>query len=561
MYVPLNQVSHPTDEQRHEMLRNSLENAGRSEDYEYIIKYLSPPPEITEIIPAGSMRGTRIGIIGGGLAGLCTAFELRKLGADITILEASEDRIGGRVYTQYFDDTYYAEFGALRIPISHETSWYYMNLFGLNTISMTPPRGDNFIYVHNTRLRTRDSIQEILYPFYNLTVQEKNTPWPELSSYAFHYAFQQLTPEIRAELIQTLPSYSPEILYYSKQSTRQVFESLGLSQGAMNLISAASPGIGAYLTESFEELLAEEYTMDYWNTYQIQDGNVNLPLAFYRSFQSQDPPEYGSLSPDLLGNVIYKAGHKVSGIYRSQYRNKVVIKYSDTIEGKDKAEIFDYCICTIPFSSLRAVEIKPYFSNMKMQAIMELNYSDAQKSFFVCNKRFWERDTDYGRIRGGISFTDQIIQFIFYPNDHNICLEKGSCSPKEPGVLLASYGLNQNAIRLGNMDDLSRYEVIRQNVEEVHGLPRGYLHSIVEYFQTVDWFQQPHFRGAFVVNMPGQKELFSHVMTQPEYNHRVYFAGEHISQKHGWIQGALYTAKEAANQLAKFYATHMMTLI
>ena len=93
----------------------------------------------------------------------------------------------------------------------------------------------------------------------------------------------------------------------------------------------------------------------------------------------------------------------------------MVIKYSDTIEGKDKAEIFDYCICTIPFSSLRAVEIKPYFSNMKMQAIMELNYSDAQKSFFVCNKRFWERDTDYGRIRGGISFTDQIIQFIFIP--------------------------------------------------------------------------------------------------------------------------------------------------
>ena len=33
------------------------------------------------------------------------------------------------------------------------------------------------------------------------------------------------------------------------------------------------------------------------------------------------------------------------------------------------------------------------------------------------------------------------------------------------------------------MDDLSRYEVIRQNVEEVHGLPRGYLHSIVNTFR------------------------------------------------------------------------------
>ena len=111
------------------------------------------------------------------------------------------------------------------------------------------------------------------------------------------------------------------------------------------------------------------------------------------------------------------------------------------------------------------------------------------------------------------------------------------------------------------MDDLSRYEVIRQNVEEVHGLPRGYLHSIVEYFQTVDWFQQPHFRGAFVVNMPGQKELFSHVMTQPEYNHRVYFA-VNISHKHmaGYKEPYIPLRKLPINWL-KFYATHMMTLI
>ena len=44
MDVPLNQVTSPTDEQRREMIRNSLETEGRPEDYEYIVNLLSPPP-------------------------------------------------------------------------------------------------------------------------------------------------------------------------------------------------------------------------------------------------------------------------------------------------------------------------------------------------------------------------------------------------------------------------------------------------------------------------------------------------------------------------------------
>ena len=41
MVVPLNQVTNPTDEQRREMIRNSLETEGRPEDYEYIVNLLS----------------------------------------------------------------------------------------------------------------------------------------------------------------------------------------------------------------------------------------------------------------------------------------------------------------------------------------------------------------------------------------------------------------------------------------------------------------------------------------------------------------------------------------
>ena len=198
MSIPLNQIPNPTNEQRHELLRDTLTGVGRAEDYNNILHLLSPPPDITEYVAPGELKGVTIGIIGGGLAGMAAAYELRKVGADITVFEASNDRIGGRVYTYYFDSDkrYYGEFGAMRIPISHETTWHYINLLKLDTLSMASPIRNNFLYVHNTRLRVTESITDMLYPKYNLEPWERNTPWPELSNYAFTYILDQLPPLI-----------------------------------------------------------------------------------------------------------------------------------------------------------------------------------------------------------------------------------------------------------------------------------------------------------------------------------------------------------------------------
>lgn len=555
MNVPLNQVINPTDEQRHEMLMNSLETDGRPEDYEYIVNYLSPPPDITRYASIGELRGIKIGIIGGGLAGLTAAFELRKLGAEITILEANEDRIGGRVYTYYLspDGRYYGELGAHRIPASHETTWHYINLFGLPTLPLSPTRRNNFIYVHNTRLRTSDSIEQRLYPLYDLTPEERNTPWSELNAYAFQYLLRQLPPEIRAEMIQILPEYSKEYIPLMTKSVRETLEHLGFSQGAISLISGVDSGTGALLNISYDENIQEVYTLDYRNTYTIQGGIINLPKAFIQSFLSYYPSHIYNIPCSRLGTVTYNPGQTVTGIYQSNYRNKIILKYHNMKDSKETAEVFDYVICAIPFSSLREVEIKPYFNNLKMQSILEFNYTDAQRTLFLCNKRFWERNTDYGNMIGGLSQTDLPIQYIFYPADHILCPDPATCSPKEPGVLTASYNYHLNATRVGNMEESLRFELIRQNVEEVHGLPRGFLNSMIEAYKTVVWNNEPNNRGAFAQALPGQKRLFSYEMLQPEFNDRVYFAGEHVSTKHAWLQGALYTGKAAANRLAAHF--------
>ena len=75
------------------------------------------------------------------------------------------------------------------------------------------------------------------------------------------------------------------------------------------------------------------------------------------------------------------------------------------------------------------------------------------------------------------------------------------------------------------------------------------LDSIVTTFKTQNWNTDPLFRGAFCYLTPEQKKIFSWPMTLPEYNNRVFFAGEHISAIHRWQQGALHSGMEAANAL------------
>jgi len=535
------------------MLYQSLNRLGRTEDYENIIELLSPTPDISEFASPMSLRNLNIGIIGAGLAGLSAAYELKKLGAGITIFDAEGKRIGGRIYTHYFNNSrqYFGEFGAMRIPVSHETTWHYINLFNLNTESLSSPESNNFIYAHNVRMR-RDrngqNIQEFLYPLYNLTESERNTPWDELVDYATDTMMYSLTPEQRSEILKILPTYSDEYASITKMSNRQVYETLGLSQGFINLLSAVDPFAGDALNISHDETMSENYSLDFLNTYRIHEGMINLPLAFINSLTNNNIQRLSNRSGQT-GKVNIKLGHIVNGI--SQVSDNYVNLHYSTPGGDELTESFDFVICAIPFSTLRDIELNPYFRNQKMQAIKELSYIDAQKTICLFNKRFWEEDAPYGNVNGGISFTDLIIQSIVYPPDHIRC-ENADCSYTEPGVLIASYNLGQDAVRLSNQNPFRRFEIVKRDVEKVHGTPDGYLDTLIDSSKTVHWNAEQWTRGGFAAGYPGQKVNFAYPMLLPEYNDRVFFAGEHISTKPGWMQGSLQTGKWAANQIALF---------
>src|SRR3990167_6541948 len=103
--------------------------------------YAGPPKP-----PGSAGRGKKVVVLGAGIAGLVSAWELRKAGFDVTVLEARH-RPGGRVWTVRggdvmthdhlpaqrvgFDAGHYFNAGAARIPASHNAVHAYCREFGV----------------------------------------------------------------------------------------------------------------------------------------------------------------------------------------------------------------------------------------------------------------------------------------------------------------------------------------------------------------------------------------------------------------------------------------------
>lgn len=556
-YTPA-QPDNPEDSVRHDLLRYALTAKGWPEDAERILHLMSPPPAVTNYAVPGECRGLRVGIIGGGLAGLAAAYELRKLGFDITLYDALEDRIGGRVYTYYFNRQkgLYHEFGAMRIPVSHETVWHYLNLFRLPTRPFIQYNPNAYVFLKNVRVRNDPggvNVMRDIYPKYRLREWERTVPWQKLFSAGIESALLAATGAERAEILQVKSDYSREALRWSDSSNLTIMQAAGLSEGAISLVSNFQPLLSGNLYHSYIDYVQEDYPANLTFLYEIKGGMARLPAAFFSALTRENP--YAGIADECVGNFRYRGGCWVDGISLIDGGGGVRLKYRRAGSNRVREEPFDYCVCAIPFSTLRTMDIDPLFSDIKMRAIREVYYTPSQKTLLLCRERFWERDG----IVGGGSFTDLPVASVWYPSDHarllrdpeNFVEDFKNLPWKEPGALIGSYNFALDTTRLTNQPEERVFAEIRKELALVHGLPPRDVDRVTEEMKTINWDEQPSIRGALSFFSPQQKKLFAYGMSLPEYGGRVVFAGEHISAVHRWMQGALQSGMQAANDLVK----------
>ena len=105
---------------------------------------------------------------------------------------------------------------------------------------------------------------------------------------------------------------------------------------------------------------------------------------------------------------------------------------------------------------------------------------------------------------------------------------------------MASYCHGQDAMRWGALSPEERLVQARENVAVIHPGCEKYLasgHSLV-------WSHDPFAAGAYAFFQPHQERELHESIISPEG--RFFFAGEHASIQHRWIEGAIESALRAA---------------
>jgi monoamine oxidase len=476
-------------------------------------------PAAAEPLDLPRVRGRKVVVLGAGIAGLVSAYELKRAGWDVTVIEARE-RIGGRVWTvrrgdrivqagrpdqvcDFAGEGLYFNAGAARIPAAHHTILGYARSLGVpievmvnaNRASRWDIGGRTFT---NRQMQNdlRGRLTELLAKAVDRGALDQEIPAGEKTLLRQFLAFY-------GDLGQS-GEYRP--------SGRSGYADL---PGGYNANGRALPAL---------------------ELNQILSGRaVGLPLVFEELFDQQSPMFQPVGGMDRIAQALYQRvrrnvvlGSPVTAISRRGEGVRI-------LHGNGRATDADYCVCTLPLNLLSRVEND--FSPAKKAAIRDVPYVPAVKVAFEA-PRFWEEEGIYG----GLGWTDQPSENLLYPSGDWFA---------DAGILVAAYVAgwsDQNhPPRFTAMSHEERYRICREVVERLHPGKARLLQRPV----TVAWGLTPWSEGVG----PAHPDWFANPrgeryreLLRPEGP--IFFAGEHLSYVVFWQEGAALSAHEAMKLLA-----------
>ncbi len=445
---------------------------------------------------AGSSRAALV--LGAGLAGLAAAYELKKAGYAVTVLEA-RSRPGGRVltYRDPFADGLYAEMGAEYVDATDEFDHRYCREFGLKV--MTAKLYDA-IFVRGKRFGMAAFKQD------KQSLPYAGTEPGRLFGQEARYLGRLL------DLIADPERLPPEILKLDNLSVVELLVQEGAPEDIVALYtytqateSTARPHEMSALAmlRSHRRSFSEETDEG-----RILGGNDQLPKALARSLSGQilyDRPVRRILH-DRDGVEVF---FEEAGVVRSLRAPRLVV--------------------AIPFKVLRDVEIAPSFSFAKMRCIETLAYGQVMKIAMQYARRFWDEPGSLGQR----VFTDTMLRRVYH----------FSVDQPGPRGILMSFTSGADAEKLGRLPEATRLRVALEETTRIWPqAPRHWEGAAAKY-----WNEDPWARGSYSFNGVGQARDFLEIARAAEG--RVHFAGEHTSVHRASMNGALESGLRAAGEI------------
>ncbi|HVF17412.1 MAG TPA: flavin monoamine oxidase family protein [Steroidobacteraceae bacterium] len=477
----------------------------------------------------GAPKGASILILGAGLAGMVAAYELRKAGYRVQILEY-QNRAGGRnwsiyggdVYTELggftqrvgFDKGQYLNAGPWRIPYHHRGILHYAKTLG---VAMEPFIEINYAaYLHSTRAFGGKPQR------FRAVKADYEGYLAELLSKAAHQQSldQLVSKEDREILLESLRSWGALDQDFKYGKSRSSSRRRGYDQppgGGLAGAPTLSEPIG--LSDILKSRLWE----------QLSDSNV------FEDQQTMFQPVGGmgmigrAFGKALDGVIRYNA--KVTNIQQDE--KGVTVTFVDAVKGgAPQTARADGCICTIPATVLSQI---PMNVGAPMQAaINNLPYLAAVKVGLQMKRRFWEEDDG---IYGGITYTDQSINRISYPSTDYFKPGKG--------VLLGAYMFGPAAIEYTAMSPEKRIARAVEEGAKIHPQYRTEFETGV----SVAWHRVPWILGCSALSWNQDNE--QQYQDLCALDGRIVLAGEHASRITAWQEGAVLSSLDAISRLHK----------
>jgi monoamine oxidase len=488
---------------------------------------LLPSAEASDLpqLPADFGKGKKVVILGGGIAGLVSAYELRKAGFQCTILEA-RNRPGGRSWSirngskvEFTDGTVqqctwadgYLNPGPARIPSIHTNLLGYCQELGVplevevnatrSAHLQAPQLNDGKpVEMRQVIYDTRGYLSELLSKAINKhTLDDELSKEDEQRLLAFLQDFGDLDQNYKYTGSSRSGFIKPPGAGLSQQQVRKPLK--------LTEILAADFSKG----EQYEEQIDWQATM-----FQPIGGMDRIPYGFAKA----------------LGDLIQYES-PVTEITTGD--RSVTIAYTQS--GTPKTCTADYCICTLPLAILAKTknnftpETQKAFTGMSMVPLFKIGWE---------SPRFWEKDD---HIYGGISFLkDDHIDLVWYPTDKLF---------SKTGVLVAGFNTEQDFMTggptpFGALPTIqAKLDASRAAVEKLHPGRSQLLTNPI----YVNWSKIPYSLGCFANNFfPSSAAPYAE-LDNPEG--RTYFAGDYLSRLVAWQEGAVLSAHHAIKRIAK----------
>ncbi len=248
--------------------------------------------------------------------------------------------------------------------------------------------------------------------------------------------------------------------------------------------------------EYFESSPANE--MDY----KMEGGNSRLINALSGS----------------IGNDSILTGMPVANI--KQRGGKVIV----TAGGKTFTA--DACICTVPARTLDKIKFDPPLPTAQSAAAEKLQYARIIKNCVLFRERFWGPE-DFSLV------SDVTSHYYFHST---------KSQPGKQGIL-CSYAIGEKADVLAAQNAQRRSEIITRDL-----LPLNeHAPKLALNIQSLAWQRDVYTQGAYAFYRPGQWFTLRPILQQP--HGKVLFAGEHLAEWQGFMEGAVVTGEAAANAL------------